>query len=255
MGLHTRGTWTKAQYIAKKNLEKNIVAYLILNHLINSNEVTLDLFLWAQSCDIFSERQKEMIYLLLTKDVTMERIGEFLEINKSSVSKSHERISRKISGVGKELIGKKRLKYVDKAAWIDGTEKDLAASIGMAPCAYHYFVNRDKGRYVEGVYFNGLRVEILKRIKDGQSNKQIRDELKCSDRIIYKVRNMAKNIDLSNIDFDNNDYDYHKPNMPSFNIQSLIREFINSENENDKTIGERIPYQVYKKMMAIAYNS
>ncbi len=101
---------------------------------------SFDFCAFAEESDAFTERQREVLYLLLSQDTTMSDIGMWLGRNRGTVSHINERIVRRLAAVAAGIPQCPNAQSISRDDWEHAPEKALCERLGISPRAYYQYV-------------------------------------------------------------------------------------------------------------------
>jgi len=128
-----------------------VTAKLLIPKCIDENN-KFNYFLFINSTEILTERQKELMYLLLTDGgATFEEIGDYLRRNKSTICRTANRLDDNLAGVAIELSSELSSVHIDRNSWKSVTEKTLAENMGLSHFFFYSQVRRD-------VFIHGIQL-------------------------------------------------------------------------------------------------
>lgn len=148
---------------------------------------------YIRTVDLFTIRQKEVMLLILAaRAKTRTELAEKLEIHKSTITRTCEKIQRMISTLG--LRGLESSSKVILTDWENANRFNLASQTNMPTYFYFQYCFKD---HVGGV--TRYRYEIAARKAAGMTTKEIAEELDMETRIVRDVlsRTPLKDVDLS----------------------------------------------------------
>ena len=167
---------------ARARIEQYVTAKLLLGRCVDPDG-RFDYMKFLNSARILTERQKEMVYLILAKDTSYRDIAEYLERTPSTVWRTAERVEEKLSVLAVQVDTHWSAVKVERKDWTSRSEKQLAEDLGLSPAFYYRVVRR--GERVDGLPL--LYCAILRRLSDGQSAEGAAKELGCSKVLVKKV--------------------------------------------------------------------
>lgn len=224
-----------------RKIEAVIVATLKVGDCIEDNKFNFMKF--SSETDILTERQREMLYFLLTDKASMRDIAEFLELNKSTISRSWKRIGDNISTISSSIMKAPPVNQITKMNWLDKSEKEIAESLGISPAVYYRNICRNEkvGPLSRYVY------EIL-RLR-GNNIREVSEYLGISQGTIRKYWKQYENFNIDELPIPKP----YTPNDVKKKSQSDIRRLLSNElSGNSNTIGSMIGADVYRKMLEVS---
>lgn len=224
-----------------KRIESHIIAALkVQEHL---SEQGFDFMAFADSTDVLTERQREMLYFLLTDKTTMTEVATYVDRTKSSVSRSWRRIGDNLSNVRSNITATPSARKIVKQDWVNIPEKEVAERLGISPAAYFRYICRDEkiGPYSRYMY------EIL-RLRGHMTPQGAARFLGVNEAT---VRRHWK----SHPEFNPDDLPVPEPYSPvrvketsSNNIRRLLHGVAPTSGN---TIGDQIDSETYRKLMEV----
>lgn len=122
----TRGLQTVSRYVTAKLLIQKCV----------DREGYFDYLTFINSCQILTERQREMVFLLLAQDTSYSDMARYLRRNRSTVWRTADRAENNLRGLAVELnVGLSAVK-IRRRDWEAVTEKELAQRLGLSARFY-----------------------------------------------------------------------------------------------------------------------
>lgn len=150
-----------------------------------------DYILFVNSCNLLTDRQKEIMYLILCTDNNQTRIAEFIDRHVSCTTRVLDRIVRKLNNIAIEMnmgyssirVKKEDLRLV--------SEKKLAEDLGLSPMFYYSICKRGK---MINSDIPMHRYVIWKHIVEQPNarNREIAKYMGCSEDLVDKVRKQYK---------------------------------------------------------------
>ena len=164
-------------------IEQYVKAKLLLGRCVDETG-RFDYMKFLNSAGILTERQKEMVYLLLARDTSCRDIAGYIGRTPSTVSRTAERVEDKLGGLAVTVDAGWSAVRVERKDWTGRSEKKLAEDLGLSP-AFYYRVMR-RGERSGGVPL--LYCAILNRLAAGHSVEQTAKALGCSKPLVKRVR-------------------------------------------------------------------
>lgn len=168
---------------ARAGMERYISAKLLLGRCVDENG-RFDYMKFLNSAAVLTERQKEMVYLILTRDTSCRDIAEYLGRAVKTVSKTVDRAEEKLSALAVTVDERWSAVTIRRSDWAGRSEKELAQELGLSPAFYYRIVRR--GECVDGIPL--LHCAILHRLAAGESVKSAGKGLGCSTELVKRVR-------------------------------------------------------------------
>lgn len=168
---------------ARAVMERYISAKLLLGRCVDENG-RFDYMKFLNSAAVLTERQKEMVYLILTRDTSCRDIAEYLGRAVKTVSKTVDRAEEKLSALAVTVDERWSAVTIRRSDWAGRSEKELAQELGLSPAFYYRIVRR--GECVDGIPL--LHCAILHRLAAGESVKSAGKGLGCSTELVKRVR-------------------------------------------------------------------
>lgn len=142
-----------------------------------------DYIKFCRESAVLTERQVELLYLMLTQNVTCTAIGGWLGRSKSSVSRSINRAEEKLAAVRVDFIPRSNVTGVKFGDWAAITERELAERLGLSfKFAYTHLY---RGMEYQGLPL--LKYHALCLMAEGVSPRQAAETLGCSEQYCRKV--------------------------------------------------------------------
>lgn len=224
-----------------KRIESYIVASLKVREYLGDDG--FDFMGFANSTDILTERQREMLYFMLTDQTTMVEIANYLVLSKSAVSRTWQRIVGNLANVRTDIPDTPAAHKVAKRDWINKSEKEIAKRLGISPAVYFRNICRNEriGPYSRYVY------EVL-RLRGEMTAAEAAKFLGVHIATVNKYWRMYPN-------FDPSEFPVPEPYSParireekSVNVRRLLH---NAAPTSGNTIGDSIDSETYRKLMEV----
>ena len=167
----------------RARIEQYVTAKLLLGRCVDGNG-QFDYMKFLNSARILTERQKEMVYLILAKDTSYRDIADYLERTPSTVWRTAERVEEKLGALAVQVDTHWSAVKVERKDWTSRSEKQLAEDLGLSPAFYYRVVRR--GERMDGLPL--LYCIILRRLRAGESVEHTARELGCSKVLVKRVR-------------------------------------------------------------------
>lgn len=221
-----------------KNIERYIIASLRVYDCINPDG--FDFMKFANNTDVLTEREREYLYMMLSKDVSLKEISEFVERSHSTISRTINTIEKKLHNVNSGIDAQPPSDKINKSDWITLTEKEVAENLGISKRVYYANICRDQN-------FDGLSrlsYEILSR--EGRTAQDVASEIGIAPATVRKYRKKYAGVEVSNID-PPEPYNPKEKKVEGKGLQRLLSEARGS------TIGDHIDGDMYRRMMEVAH--
>lgn len=166
----------------RERIEQYVTAKLLLGRCVDEDG-RFDYMKFLNSVSILTERQKEMVYLILARDTSYRDIADYLERDPSTVSRTADRVEEKLSGLAVTVDAHWSAVTVKRSDWSGRSEKQLAEDLGLSPAFYYRVVRR--GVCADGVPL--LYCAILHRLAAGESAEHTAKGLGCSAALVKRV--------------------------------------------------------------------
>lgn len=238
----TKSTVSRTIHRGLERIESYIIASLkVREHLGDDG---FDFMGFANSTDVLTERQREMLYFLLTDKTSMLEIADYLTLCKSTVSRSWQRICDNLANVRTDIPDAPSATKIAKHDWINSSEKEIAERLGISPAVYFRNICRYEkvGPYSRYVY------EVL-RLRGRKNTVEAAEFLGVSPCTVSKYWRMYP-------DFDPDEFPAPEPYSPariredkSINIRRLLYEATPSSGY---TIGDSIDSETYRKLQEVS---
>ena len=164
-------------------IEQYVTAKLLLGRCVDG-QGRFDYMKFLNSARILTERQKEMVYLILARETSYRDIAEYLERDPSTVSRTADRVEEKLSILAVQVDTHWSAIQVERRDWAGRSEKQLAEDLGLSPAFYYRIVRR--GERIGGLPL--LYCAILRRLAAGESVECTAAGLGCSKVLVKRVR-------------------------------------------------------------------
>ncbi len=172
-------------------IEQYVTAKLLLGRCVDPNG-RFDYMKFLNSARILTERQKEMVYLILARETSYRDIAGYLERSPSTVWRTADRVEEKLGALAVQVDAHWSAITVERRDWTSRTEKQLAEDLGLSPAFYYRIVRR--GERMDGLPL--LYCAILCRLAAGESAEGAAKGLGCSKVLVKKVRRQFGHLPL-----------------------------------------------------------
>ena len=223
-----------------KRLEDAVVSSLYALECIDGE--TFDHMRWAESTETLTERQREFLYFLLSKDASLGMIADKLDLNKSTVSRTNGRIVDRMATAAPILPEMRPKRVVCRSEWRNRTEDEIAAMLGISKGAYYRNVCRK--RPVGSI--SRFAYECLAR--KGQDVKAVARELGCLPETVKKYWRLYSDVDITQFETP----EEYKPAAVQRRENIDLRRLLSNAASGEGTIGAAISAETYRKMIAIS---
>lgn len=235
-----KGTVSRVVRAGLQRLETAVVASLVAMDCVDE-EGTFDVSRWAEVSGALTERQREFLYYLLTDGASMGMIAGYLQVNKSTVSRTNERIVERMAKAGPELPGRRPRRCVQRSQWRGRSEEEIAAELGISPGAFYRHVCRHKpvGELSRFAY------ECLMR--QNLPAEEAARELGCSAQTVRRYWTRYAHVDAAALPAP-------EPYRPVRRRQEApdLRRLLTRAAEDDGTIGAAVSAETYNKMLRVS---
>lgn len=144
-----------------QNVSRYVTAKLLIQRCVD-REGFFDYLAFISSTQILSERQREIVFLLLAKDTSYSDIARYVKRNHSTVWRSAETAENRLRDLSVELDERISAVKVRRQDWEGITEKELAQRLGLSPRFYFSVMRR--GEMVDGIPL--VHYVILRRLRE-----------------------------------------------------------------------------------------
>lgn len=168
---------------ARERVERYVTAKLLLGRCVDGKG-RFDYMRFLNSTAILTERQKEMVYLILAKDTSYRDLAYWMGRTPSTVQRTAGRAEEKLGALAVEVDAGRSAVTVERRDWAGRSEKQLAQELGLSPAFYYRVVRR--GECADGVPL--LHCAVLNRLAAGESPAGTAAGLGCSVELVKRVR-------------------------------------------------------------------
>ncbi|MGM9608239.1 MAG: sigma factor-like helix-turn-helix DNA-binding protein [Oscillospiraceae bacterium] len=175
----------------RRRIEQYVRAKLLLGRCVDDRGC-FDYMKFLNSAGILTERQKEMVYLILARDTSYRDIAGYIGRTPSTVERTAERVEDKLGGLAVTVDAGWSAVRVERKDWTTRSEKKLAEDLGLSPAFYYRVVRR--GERSGGVPL--LYCAILNRLAAGHGVEQTAKALGCSAPLVKRVRRAYRDAPL-----------------------------------------------------------
>lgn len=166
----SRGLQRVSQYVTAKLLIQKCV----------DDDGYFDYLAFINSSRLLTDRQREIVFFLLTRDASYADMARYIQRYRSTVWYTAERAEKCLQGLGVELDIDLSAVKIRREDWEDTTEKTLAQQLGLS--ARFYFGTVRRGETVEGIPL--LHYVALRRLEALGDTGAVAVELGCSKRFV-----------------------------------------------------------------------
>lgn len=230
-----------------------VTAKLLIPRCIDKN-FKFNYFLFLNSVSILTERQKELVYLLLTDgEVTLEELGEFLKVNKSTVSRTANRLDYRLNAIGLELSPELSNIRIDRSSWKNINEKSLAENMGLSRYFFYKTICREQTCQDIPIYKYFILQCFQKDIEKYPDDKikvrykRLAEYIGCGRSTISAVRRRYKD---QFIDLSEKIEEYHPKTQKSY--PPIKNPFLAVSNDSKSTLLDLMSSETYLKLMDLA---
>lgn len=167
----------------RDNIQRYITARLLLSRCVDTRG-KFDYMKFLNSARVLTERQKEMVFLILARDTSCRDIAEYVGRTVGTVERTARRAGEKLGALSVTVDAAVSAVTVERRDWAGRSEKELAETLGLTAAFYYRVVRR--GETVDGVPL--LHCAILNRLSRGEEPKKTAAELGCSVELVKRVR-------------------------------------------------------------------
>ena len=172
-------------------VERYVTAKLLLGKCIDG-QGRFDYLLFVQITQVLTERQKEMVYFMLSQDTSYRDISSYIARAPSTVCRTVERMEARLAGLAVDLDLERSSVRIKREDWAGRTEKELAEELGLSASFYYRVIRR-------GVSVNGvplLHLAVMRRLREGEKPKEAAAALGCSVRYVERLARQYKGAEL-----------------------------------------------------------
>lgn len=167
----------------REHIERYITAKLLLGRCID-RQGRFDYMKFLNSAQVLTERQKEMVFLILAQDTSYQDIARYVQRSVSAVESAARRAGERLGALSVTVDADISAVTVERRDWAGRSEKQLAEDLGLTAAFYYRIVRR--GETVDGVPL--LYCAILNRLSAGEGVKETAAGLGCSAALVKQVR-------------------------------------------------------------------
>ena len=176
------GTVSRVIHNGLRRIEQYVTAKLLLPKCIDG-EGRFDYFLFVNSAQVLTERQKELIYLMLAQDTSYTDMARYVGRDVSVVCRTADRVEQRLRGLAVELDVDLSAVTVRREDWAGRSEKELAQDLGLRPMFWYRTVRR--ADQVDGIPV--AHYVILRQLRAGAEPREAAGWMGCSVNYIKKV--------------------------------------------------------------------
>lgn len=223
-----------------KRLENFVISFLYAFQCIEND--AFDHLRWASTTEVLTERQRELLYYLLSADATYSMIADKLELAKSTVCRTNGRIVDRIDGVSSTILEMPSANTIYRKEWRNRSEDEVAAMLGISKATYYRHVCRNQT--VGGI--SRFAYECLRR--KNRSAQDVANEFGCRPSTIRKYWREYSDVDIDSIEEPTEYIPSEVKRRNSIDLRNLL-----SRADDDRdTIGASISAETYMKMLKIS---
>lgn len=167
---------------ARARVESHITARLLLGRCVDERG-RFDYMKFLHSARLLTERQKEMVYLILARDTSYRDIAAYIGRKPATVRRTAERAEERLESLSVTVDRRYSSVRLERADWLGRDEKTLAEDLGLSAAFYYRIVRR--GERVGDIPL--LHCAILNRLAAGESRERVAGALGCSKELVGKV--------------------------------------------------------------------
>lgn len=177
-----KSTCCRTLHRALDRISFYISAKMILPRCINSDGY-FDYMLFANSTRVLTERQREMLYMMLASDTSYCDISRYIERHRSVITRTADRVESRLKGLAIDLDIDSSSIRIKRSDWENVTEKELAERLGLSAKFYYHVVRRnEKINGIPTFYY-----VILKEFSAYPDFRYVSQKLGCSNSMVKKV--------------------------------------------------------------------
>lgn len=181
----TRGLQTVSRYVTAKLLIQRCV----------DKDGYFDYLTFVNSAQLLTERQREMMFLTLSRDTSYRDMARYVGRNHTAVWRTVNRMEDRLRGIGVELNIDLSAVRVRRQDWESITEKELAQQLGLSP--RFWFGIARWGERVGDIPL--LHYVVLRRLKKEPDIGAVAVEIGCSRDLVKKVARTYQGVELPNV--------------------------------------------------------
>ena len=241
----SRSTVCRCVKAGLRRLEGTVVANLYALQCIEGDR--FDHLRWAAATGALTERQREMLYYLLTDDANMGRIARAIDRTVSTVSRTNSRIAGRLAAINDAIPGQRPARVSHLRDWSRRSEDEIAEELGISPGVYYRIICRDRpvGPLPR------LSYEIVRRHRAGMTAGAIARELEINRATAAKHIRQYGHVDTDALSAPR---PYRPANVRRAarpeprNLLSSAEDYAGAEG----TIGAAVSAEIYRRMLAIS---
>lgn len=174
-----------------RHISRYVTAKLLIQRCVDKDGY-FDYLTFINSCQILTDRQREMVFLLLSLDTSYGDMARYLRRNRSTVWRTADRVETRLRGIGVELDIDLSAVKVRRQDWESITEKELAQRLGLS--ARFWFGIARLGERVGDIPL--LHYVILRRLEQEPDPGAVAVEMDCSQAFVKKLARMYRGVEL-----------------------------------------------------------
>ncbi len=175
----------------------NVVARLTIARYVTDDGL-FDYVEFTKETSVLTDRQIEVMYLLLTHGVTLEFAGGWLGRNKSTMSRTRQRAEQRLEAVRVDFIPRRNIKGVKFTDWINLSETELAEQLGLRPTFFYRYLYW--GQTIAG--FPLMTYYVMCLLREGRTAEAITDQVGCSAGFVREARHQLDPAIMDGVTFD-----------------------------------------------------
>lgn len=179
---------------ALQHVSRYVTAKLLIQRCVDQDGY-FDYLTFINSSRILTDRQREMVFLLLSRDTSYEDMAQYLQRNRSTVWRTAERVENRLRGLGVELDIDLSAVKVRREDWENISEKELAQQLGLSP-RFWFFIAR-WGEQAGDIPL--LHYVILRRLEKEPDTAAVAAEMGCSREFVDKLRRKYRGAELPDV--------------------------------------------------------
>lgn len=187
-----------------QHISRYVTAKLLIQRCVDKDGY-FDYLTFANSAQLLTERQREMMFLTLARDTSYRDMARYVGRHPSCVWRTVARMEERLRGIGVELDLDLSAVKVRRQDWESITEKELAQRLGLSP--RFWFGIAHWGERVGDVPL--LHYLVLRRLEREPDPGAVAVEIGCSKAFVKKVARAYQGAELPNVPIE--DYRPIKP--------------------------------------------
>lgn len=188
----TKSTISRIISRGRDNVQRYIAAKLLIPRCIDS-EGYFDYMKFVNSCQLLTDRQREILFMMLAHDTSYADIGRYIQRHRSVITRTSNRVESRLYNVGVDVDVNLSAIKIRRRDWRRFSEKQLAEQLGLSPRFYYSTVLR--GTMIQGIPI--LHYAVLQDYHRCGDARQTAKRMGCSFRWVQQLAAKYQDANIS----------------------------------------------------------